>query len=140
MFGFDQWKKGFDQWEQATAKVFEEWLKSPLVLEPSGAMLTMAMKLKKASDEAMQQWWGAMGLPTKRTQDRTLHELQRLQSRIIDLEELLESTRDELAAARSSRASAPAEAAATATGAAAPSDEVPPRSARPSIPDASSDE
>ncbi|MFO0750423.1 MAG: poly(R)-hydroxyalkanoic acid synthase subunit PhaE [Myxococcota bacterium] len=91
--GFDQWKKGFDQWEHATAKVFEEWMKSPLMLEPSGAMLSAVMKLKKASDAAMSAWWGAMGLPTKKDQERTLHELHRLQSKILDLEEKLEAAR-----------------------------------------------
>ena len=39
---WDQWKKAFDAWENATAKWVEEWMKSPLVLGPSGAMLTVA--------------------------------------------------------------------------------------------------
>ena len=36
---WDTYKKGFDAWESATAKLVETGLKSPLVLEPSGAML-----------------------------------------------------------------------------------------------------
>lgn len=86
-----QWKEAFDAWESSTAKWVEEWMKSPLVLGPSGAILTMAMKAKKAADEAKAQVWAQMGLPTKRDQERALHLLNQLQSRIMDLEEKLAS-------------------------------------------------
>lgn len=88
---WQQWKSAFDAWENATAKWVEEWMKSPLVLGPSGAMLTVAMKAKKATDDAKAQAWGQLGLPTKRDQERTLHLLNQLQSRLMDLEEKLES-------------------------------------------------
>ena len=88
---WSEWKKGFDAWENATAKWVEEWMKSPLVLGPTGAMLTAAMKAKKATDDAKAQLWGQMGLPTKRDQERSLHLLNQLQSRIMDLEEKLQA-------------------------------------------------
>ncbi len=88
---WDQWKRAFDAWEAATAKWVEEWMKSPLVLGPSGAMLTVAMKAKRAADDAKEQIWAQVGLPTKRDQERALHMLNQLQSRIMDLEERLES-------------------------------------------------
>jgi len=91
MFTFEQWKKSFFVWEDATAKYLEHWLKSPLVLGPSGAMVTALMKAKSAGDRAKAQWWGELGLPTKRDQERTLHLLNQLQSRIMDLEEKLDS-------------------------------------------------
>jgi len=86
---WSEWKRAFDVWENATAKVTEEWMKSPLVLGPMGAMLTATMKAKKAADDAKAQLWGQMGLPTKRDQERSLHLLNQLQSRIKDLEEKL---------------------------------------------------
>ncbi len=89
MFGFDEWKKGFDAWENATAEYMEKVLKSPLVLTPAGTMLTAMMKVKAQSDKAMSQFWGAWGLPTKRDQERTLHALNQLESRLLDLEEKL---------------------------------------------------
>jgi hypothetical protein len=89
MIGWDTWKKGFDAWEGATAELVEKWMKSPLVLGPSGALLTAAMKAKAAADRAVAQWWGALGLPTKRDQERSLHALNQIQSRLIDLEERL---------------------------------------------------
>lgn len=88
---WNEWKRAFDLWENATAKMVEEFMKSPLVLGPTGAMLTAAMKAKKATDDAKAQLWGQMGLPTKRDQERSLHLLNQLQSRIMDLEEKLES-------------------------------------------------
>jgi hypothetical protein len=87
---WETWKKGFDAWENATAKVLEAWLKSPLVLVPSGAMLTGAMRVKAASDRATALVWASLGLPTRRDQERTLHALNQIQSRLIDLEEKLE--------------------------------------------------
>jgi hypothetical protein len=89
MLGWDMWKKGFDAWESATARYMEQVLKNPLVLGPSGAMLTATMKAKAATDKAAAGWWGMMGLPTKRDQERTLHALNQLQSRLMDLEEKL---------------------------------------------------
>jgi long-chain acyl-CoA synthetase len=90
MFGWDMWKKGFDAWESATAQYLEAMLKSPALLVPSGALLSTLMRAKAASDKAQAQWWGALGLPTKQDQERTLHLLNQLQSRIIDLEQKLE--------------------------------------------------
>jgi hypothetical protein len=86
---WSQWKAAFDAWEASTAKWVEEWMKSPLVLGPSGLMLTAAMKAKKMTDDAKAQIWGQMGLPTKRDQERALHLLNQLQSRLLDLEEKL---------------------------------------------------
>jgi hypothetical protein len=86
---WDQWKKGFDSWEAATAKVSEQFMKSPIVLAPAGAVLTAAMKLKAAQDRALADFWGGLGLPTKRDQERSLHLLNTLESRLLDLEEKL---------------------------------------------------
>jgi hypothetical protein len=46
MMLWDMYKKGFYAWEGATAKLLEQWLRSPLVLGPSGALLTATMKAK----------------------------------------------------------------------------------------------
>jgi len=95
---WETWKKGFDVWENATAKYLEHWLKSPLVLGPSGMMLGSAMKMKAAYDKATAQWVGTMGVATKRDQERTLHALNQLESRLLDLEErlaTLQTTKDD---------------------------------------------
>jgi len=91
MMGWDQWKKGFDVWEARTAELLEQVMKSPAFLEPVGGLLTATMKAKAMGDKAFAQWWGLWGLPTKRDQERSLHALNQLQSRIMDLEERLES-------------------------------------------------
>ena len=89
MVTWQTYKKAFDAWEASTARYIEAWLKSPLVLTPAGAALTAAAKMKTASDRAAAAWWGSLGLPTKRDQERTLHALNQLQSRLMDLEERL---------------------------------------------------
>lgn len=83
------WKKSFYAWENATAEYLEEVLKNPLVLGPSGALLNGAMKLKAKKQEATTKWWSSMGLPTKHDQERALHTLNKLESRLLDMEEQL---------------------------------------------------
>ena len=92
---WDVWKKAFYKWENTTAQYLETVLKNPLVLGPSGKMLSMVMKGKAKVDEAAGDWWGSVGLPTKRDQERTLHALNQMQSRLIDLEEELHELKQE---------------------------------------------
>ncbi|QED27378.1 hypothetical protein FRD01_09025 [Microvenator marinus] len=88
---WQMWKKGFDQWEATTAKYLEEVIRNPAVLKASGDMLNGSMKTKAQTEKFMSQWWSMMGLPTRTDQERTLHALNQLQSRILDLEEKLEA-------------------------------------------------
>ena len=81
------WKKSFDAWEGATARMMETWLESPRLLEPAGALLTAAMRAKAMHDEVAAAWWRGLGLPTRRDQERALHALNELHSRLYDLEE-----------------------------------------------------
>ena len=89
MMVWDMWKKGFDAWESATATYFEQVLKNPLLLGPSGKMMAEAFKNKAEMEKANAAWLGMMGLPTKRDQERTLHALNQIQSRLADIEEKL---------------------------------------------------
>ena len=86
---WEQWKKGFFAWEEATATYMERTLKNPVVLGPAGHILASAMKARAAGDQALAQFWGSWGLPTKRDQERTLHALNQLHSKLLDLEERL---------------------------------------------------
>lgn len=88
---WDMWKKGFNAWETATAAYMEKVLSNPGVLGPTGAMLTAVMKTKAATDRAMSAWWSAIGLPTRKDQERSLHKLNQLESRLYDLEEKIRS-------------------------------------------------
>jgi len=90
---WDQWKKGFDVWEDTTAKFLDQALQSPLLLGPAGNLLTAAMKAKAKSDEAAAKYWASVGLPTRRDQERTLHALNQLHSKIADLQEQLADIR-----------------------------------------------
>jgi hypothetical protein len=90
---WEQWKKSFAIWESTTARYFEQVMANPAVLEPAGAMLTAAMKTKAATDRAVAAWWAALGLPTRRDQERSLHKLNQLESRLLDLEDQLADAR-----------------------------------------------
>jgi anion-transporting ArsA/GET3 family ATPase len=84
------WKKGFYAWENATANYMEEWIKSPLVLQPSGQLMSTMMKARAAQQKAAAQMVAAMGLSTRHDQERVLHALNQIQSRLLDIEEKLE--------------------------------------------------
>jgi PPE-repeat protein len=86
---WESWKKGFTTWEGKTAALLEAALKSPAVLQPVGTLLTATMKAKVAGDKAVANLWSSVGLPTRRDQERTLHALNQLNSRLNDLEEKL---------------------------------------------------
>jgi len=86
---WDMWKQGFAAWETATSQYMEKVLTNPGVLGPAGAMLSAAMKTKAATDKVVADAWSAVGLPTRRDQERTLHKLNQLESRLYDLEEHL---------------------------------------------------
>lgn len=90
------WKRGFQAWEAATARYMETVLRSPLVLTPSGAALSAFMRARAQANDRLAQSWGALGLPTKRDQERTLHALNQIQSRLLDLEEQLEDMEERL--------------------------------------------
>ncbi|MDQ3364222.1 MAG: hypothetical protein M3680_02170 [Myxococcota bacterium] len=86
---WDMWKKGFGAWDQATTQYAEKVMTNPSVLRPVGALLTGVMKTKAAADRALSTWWSTLGLPTRRDQERSLHKLNQLESRLCDLEEQL---------------------------------------------------
>ena len=86
---WEMWKKGFDVWEDATAKYLEQVFKSPLVLAPTGFGLTAFMKAKAAGDQQLNRFWERVGLPNRRDQERALHALNQLESKLLDLEERL---------------------------------------------------
>jgi hypothetical protein len=85
------WKSGFTAWEQATAQYMEKVLSNPSVLGPAAAMMTAVMKTKARASGALTTCWSALGLPTRRDQERSLHLLNQLESRLYDLEEKIRS-------------------------------------------------
>lgn len=92
---WETWKKSFGTWEAATAKVLESWLKSPLLLEPTAAMLSAIVTLRSAQQRLQDAWLSSLGLASKRDQERTLHLLHELESRMYDLQERLDQQNGE---------------------------------------------
>jgi hypothetical protein len=87
---WETFKQYVGAWESNTAKVAEQLLRSPLVLSPAATMISAALRTKALADKNLAAAWGVLGLPTRRDQERTLHALHQIQSRLVDLEERLE--------------------------------------------------
>ncbi len=90
---WDLWKKGFGAWEKATTQFVEKALTNASVIGPAGALLTTVMKTKAAGDEVLTRWWSMFGLPNRRDQELTLHKLNQMESRMLDLQEQLAAAR-----------------------------------------------
>lgn len=86
---WNTFKRGFGAWEQATAQYMEKVMANPSVLGPAGAALTAVARTKTVASKALTAWWSVIGLPTRRDQERSLHKLNQLESRMHDLEEQL---------------------------------------------------
>jgi hypothetical protein len=98
---FDQF---FSVWEKRTSEYFERLLRNPAFLNSMGGVMNSGYRNKILFDRAMGAVWRNLNLPNKQDQERTLHLLNELHSRIYDLEEKLarikeESERDERASA-----------------------------------------
>ena len=100
---WEMWKQGFAAWEQTTAQYMEKVMSNPGVLGPAGAMLTAAMKTKSATDRMLSSWWSSLGLPTRRDQERALHKLNQLESKLLDLQERLEDKLEDAPAERAKK-------------------------------------
>ncbi len=98
MEAWKMWKRGFDAWEQATATLMEQVVQSPAVLGPAGAMMSAAMRAKASADRQAATLWGQAGVAVKRDQERTLHAVNQLGSRLLDLQEQLAAQHELLAA------------------------------------------
>lgn len=90
---WDTWKKAFDAWEDSTARYLETVMQSPLLLGPAGTMLTAAFRARAAQEKGASRLWSAIGLPTRYDQERTLHKINELQSKLLDLEDELAELR-----------------------------------------------
>jgi hypothetical protein len=86
---WEMWKQTFNTWETTTSRYLENVMSNPAVLNPAAALLTAATKVKAVTDRAASQWWAMLGLPTRVDQERSLHKLNQLESRLLDLEEQL---------------------------------------------------
>lgn len=86
---WNRWKQGFTAWEAATSQYTDKLMASPAVLGPAASLLSAVMKAKAAADRVTTAWWSVIGLPTRKDQERSLHRLNQLESRLFDLEEQL---------------------------------------------------
>lgn len=92
------WKSGFDAWEQSTATWLEQVMQSPMLLGPAGSVMSAAMRAKAEADKQAAAWWGQAGLAIKRDQERAMHGINQLGSKLLDVQEELASQRDLMAA------------------------------------------
>lgn len=87
---WNAWKQAFERWEQVTGRELEESLRDARWLEPAGAAVSAVFRAADLRHRGLAELWSAVGLPSRRDQERTLFLLHELESKLLDLEERLE--------------------------------------------------
>lgn len=93
----DPWalfEQSYRAWERAAGPLMDTWLGSASTFAPAGKLLGLVTRAQKTQRRMLREWWGGLGVATRDDQARTLHALQALESRLIDLEERLEDAED----------------------------------------------
>lgn len=85
----------FNVWEKRTSEYFEKLLRNPAFLNTMGGIMNSGYRNKVHFDRAMTAMWRNLNLPNKQDQERTLHLLNELHSRIYDLEEKITLLKEE---------------------------------------------
>lgn len=83
------WRVWFDAWEPKAAEAWDAALRQSWLVEPVAATLTAIARTKAIGDSVRRRLVRACGLATRDDQDRILFLLQRMESRLLDLEERL---------------------------------------------------
>jgi hypothetical protein len=79
-------RQAFQMWERTTSAYFDALVRNTAFLTASGTSMNSIFELKKLADLGMRQFLTAMGLPTRRDQERTLDLLQKIEGRLDDLQ------------------------------------------------------
>src|SRR5688500_17608464 len=83
------WRAWFDAWEPKAAQAWDAAVRRPWLVEPIAATITTLARAKSLGDAVRRRLVRACGLATRDEQDRILFLLQRMESRLLDLEDRL---------------------------------------------------
>lgn len=89
------WKSGFDRWEKTTAEYLESTLQKASVLGPSANLLRVVMQAKIGTSRVVGKGLRAVGLTSRDQQDRAMHRINQLESKVLDLQEELDDLREQ---------------------------------------------
>jgi hypothetical protein len=86
----DFFKQAFEQWEKQTSDYWNNMLRDPAFLKSSWQMMESSLQSQRQFNQLMQQYFQAWQIPTRETHDRILHQLNRLQIMMDDLNERMD--------------------------------------------------
>jgi len=92
---YQTFKEAYQIWEKPAGEFWMAYLSSPLFLETLGQGLTLSLSYQRMAKAAAIGFWRAWGLPDTDTQDKTLHKLNEIESRIDRLSEQMAHIADQ---------------------------------------------
>jgi hypothetical protein len=88
------WKSGFDRWESTTAEYLDKALQNSAFLSSSGTLLKAVLHAKSTANRVADHGWNRLGLTSRNEQDKALHRINQLESRLLDMEEEIRELRE----------------------------------------------
>jgi hypothetical protein len=89
------WKNGFDRWEGTTSEYLDKALQNSAFLSSSNALLKAVLHAKSTAHRVVDSGWHRIGLTSRNEQDKALHRINQLESRLLDMEEEIRELREE---------------------------------------------
>lgn len=80
----------FRRWESLTDHPLESALGSPRVTRVAGEWLSLIARAGALQQRWLRTWWSTWGMASREDQERAQHALNELQSRLYDLEDMLQ--------------------------------------------------
>ena len=84
----------FDRWEAWSTEPLESVLGSPRLTGPAGEWLSLMARGSALQQRWVRAWCSAWGVPSQESQERALHTLNEIQSRLYDVEDQLNELRE----------------------------------------------
>lgn len=91
------WKSGFDRWETTTADFLDKTLQNSAILSSSGTLIKAVLQAKGAASQVVDAGWNRLGITSRKEQDKALHRINQLESKLLDMEEEIHELRKEQA-------------------------------------------
>ncbi|MCA9940933.1 MAG: hypothetical protein KC418_19980 [Anaerolineales bacterium] len=92
----DLFKQSFEQWEKQTADFWNAVLRDPGFLKSAWQVMEISLKSQQAFNQATQANLEAWQFPTRDRQERILHQINRLQMMLDDLDDRLDTILERL--------------------------------------------
>lgn len=104
---FDFGRNMMELWEKSMTETFERMTKDEQFLKSMSQVMSQSIDVRKHLGSQIESYLTSINMPSKSELDRILIYLQRVESKLLDLEDQFAEIREEISAARTASAAKP---------------------------------